>query len=94
MANGKSNRHIIDRLGELKAKIAELQTEEKALRDEVIALGVGAHEGDLFRATVTESERATLDMAAVREKLSPQFITAHTTVTEVITVKVTSRKAV
>lgn len=88
-----SNLTVIDRLGELKARIADLQAEEKKLRDEIIALGVGAHEGELFRASVSVSERETLDMAAVREKLSPQFIRAHTNVTPVTTVKIVARKA-
>ena len=88
-----SRPHLIDRLGDLKAQIADLQIEEKKLRDEIIALGVGAHDGDLFRASVSISERETLDMAAVREKLSPQFIRTHTNVTTVTTVKLVARKA-
>lgn len=88
----RPNTYLIDRLGELKAKIAELQSEEKALKTEIINLGEGAHDGDLFRATVSFSERETLDMEAVREKLSPQFIRAHTNLTPVTTVRVVARK--
>ncbi len=81
----------IDRLGVLKAQMAELAIEEKALKAVIIEHGPGAHEGDIFRATVSTSERETLDMAAVRAKLSPQFITAHTSVTEVTMVRVVAR---
>ncbi len=81
----------IDRLGELKAQIADLQREEKALKAIMTEIGPGAYEGDLFRVTVSSFERETLDMEAVRAKLSPQFIRAHTTVTPVTAVRVTSR---
>lgn len=81
----------IDRLGHIKAMIADLKAEEQALRDVLIENGPGAYEGELFRATVSASERATLDMAAVRAKLTRQFILAHTNVTEVITVRLAAR---
>ena len=85
---------VIDRLGHLKAQLAELLSEEKTLKTSIIDMGVGAHEGELFRVTVSESERETLDMEAVRGKLTPQFIRAHTIVTDVVTVRVTSRNNV
>lgn len=83
--------NVIDRLGELKARIAALEAEEKTLRAEVTALGVGAHEGEYYRATVSQFERGTLDMEAVKKKLSEQFKRAHTIYKEIITVKVTAR---
>ena len=83
----------IDQLGHLRAQLAELKRQEDELKAVLIENGVGAYEGDLFRATVSESERETLDMAAVREKLSPQFIRAHTRVTAVVTVRVVARKS-
>jgi len=81
----------IDALGAIKAQIAALEEREKELRDEVAAMGAGSHEGELFKVTVIMTERETLDMKAVRAKLSPQFITAHTRVTPVTTVKVAAR---
>ena len=81
----------IDQLGIIKAQIADLKAQEEALRAVIIEQGPGAYEGDMFRATVSESERATLDMAAVRAKLSAQFIRAHTTYTDVVTVRVSAR---
>jgi len=81
----------IDRLGVIKAKMAELKREEDELRDVLIEHGPGAYEGDLFRATVTLSERSTLDMDAVRAKLTAQFIRAHTKLTPVTTVRVVGR---
>lgn len=81
----------IDRLGIVRAQMAELKREEDALRDVLIEQGPGAYEGDLFRATVSLSERATLDMDAVRAKLTAQFIRAHTKLTPVTTVRVAGR---
>jgi hypothetical protein len=81
----------IDTLGELNAQIAELQTQVKAIKDSLGDLKPGAYEGDLFRLTLSQSIRETLDMEAVREKLSPQFIAAHTRQTEVRTFKLGAR---
>ena len=83
----------IDRLGVLKAQLAELQREEKELKAIVAEHGVGAYEGEMFRATVSAFDRESLDMDAVREKLSPQFIRAHTRLTPVVQVRVTTRNA-
>lgn len=81
----------IDRLGELRAQIAELEREADTIKAVVTELGVGAYEGERFRATVSQFDRETLDMAAVREKLSPQWIRAHTNVKAVTVVRVTAR---
>ena len=82
---------IVDQLGMVKAQIAELTRTETKLKERLVAIGIGAHDGNIFRATVSASDRETLDMDAVRAKLSPQFISAHTRVTPVITVKVVAR---
>ena len=81
----------IDRLGNVKAQIAALKKEEDALKAVLIENGPGAYEGDVWRATVSQFDKETLDMDAVREKLSAQFIRAHTNVTEVTTVRVVAR---
>lgn len=81
----------IDALGRLKAQIAALELQEKAIKKSLADLAPGAYEGDLFRLAISESVRCTLDMDAVREKLSPQFIAAHTRETEVRTLKVSAR---
>ena len=74
----------IDTLGELQVRIAKLETEAKALKAVLVEVGPGKYEGDKFKVVVTQaSTRDTLDMKAVRAKLSPQFIAAHTTITNV-----------
>lgn len=82
---------VIDELGYLQAEIANLAEREAKLKNELRALGPGAHEGELFRVTVSTSVRETLDLEAVRERLSRQFIKAHTKEKIVTTVKVTAR---
>lgn len=81
----------IDALGTLKAKIAELELQEKELKKALADLDPGAYEGELFRLSISETERDTLDMKAVREKLSPQWIRAHTNTTNVRTLRVSAR---
>jgi hypothetical protein len=82
---------IIDDLGILKAQIAELEIQEKALKAALADLPAGSYEGDVFRLSISTTERETLDMKAVREHLSRQFIQAHTNVTPVRTLRVAAR---
>lgn len=80
--------NAIDKLAILRSRIADLEAEEKLMREEVLTLGAGRHLGMLYAVEITMPERNTLDMKAVRAKLSPQFIAAHTTTKVVPTVKV------
>ena len=82
---------LVDQLGILKAQIAMLVDEENELKSKLIARGVGEYNGNLFRATIVESERAQLDIAAVRRKLDPKWIKMHTTYVDVVTVRVSAR---
>ena len=83
-----NTRMLVDVLGEIKARVAELTAREAEVRAQLVKLGEGDYDGNMYRATVSMSEKHTLDMAAVREKLSPQFIMAHTNATPVTTVRV------
>lgn len=86
---------IVDDYGMLCAKIAELELKKAKIRDSLVSsLGDGAFEGDFYRVTISLSTRETLDMKAVRAKLSPQFIKAHTKETIVITVKAGARNSI
>jgi hypothetical protein len=84
----------VDHLGVIKAKIAALKTEEDKLRAILIENGPGAYEGEFYRATVSESERHTIDMDAARAKLGAKWIAAHTNTTEVTTVRIAARTGV
>lgn len=82
----------IDLMGDLKAQMADLEAKYEELKALVIEdAGLGAHEGSMFRASITSQERETLDMEAVRNHLSPQFIRAHTKTTKSIVTRVTAR---
>jgi hypothetical protein len=88
-----SNMHPADALGALKAQIANLEAQAKIEHARLVAMGAGAHEGELFRASVSVAERESIDWRAVAEKLEPsrQLITAHTSAKEVTTVRVVAR---
>ena len=87
---------VVDDLGKIKAKIATLIVEEDKLKQQLVvyfkATSVKEFYGELFNATVSEFDLKTLDMGAVKKKLSAQFIAAHTKKTPVIKVLVTAKK--
>jgi hypothetical protein len=88
-----SNIHPADALGALKAEIANLEIRAKAEHARLVAMGAGAHEGEIFRATVSVAERESIDWKAISAKLEPsrQLVTAHTSAKEVTTVRVVAR---
>lgn len=86
-------RAAVDEYGALCAQMAALKSQQAELKARLIASGEASVEGALFRVTVSKGVVETLDMEAVREKLSTQFITAHTIRTERTTVRCVSRNA-
>ena len=88
--------NAIDNLGYLLAQAAKLEAKIKAEKAKLIAQGVGAYEGTLFRATVSQSVRERLDSEAIdlalsKADFSSQYITAHTVKTECNTVRVVAK---
>jgi len=86
--------NIADQLGIVRARISELQADEKALKAEIVAIG-HAVDGELFRAVPITAERTTVSWKQVAAKLNPsrQLITAYSKVATVVSVKVTARLA-
>ena len=82
---------IVDQIGLIKAQIAPQLEQLKELEAKLKANGPGVYTGTHFDATISTHDRDSLDMAAVRDKLSPQFIRAHTKTTKVTTLKVVAR---
>ena len=84
---------LVDRLGELKAEVAELKTEEQAIKDVLIEAEVEAIEGRHYRACVSLSEVERIDYRKIIERLHPshQLITAHTERYNRATIRVTAR---
>src|SRR5437764_269586 len=60
---------LADELGTVKAQIADLETREKALRDELIRRGVSTVDGAAYSATITEGMRWTLNTAAIKAEM-------------------------
>lgn len=82
---------LVDQIGLIKAQIAPQLAQLKKLEEALKAHGPGVYTGTHFDATISESERESLDLAAVRAKLSPQFLRAHTKTTLVKTLRVVAR---
>lgn len=57
---------VVDRLGALKAAAADLNKEINILQETLKASGQKAIDGTLFRATVSVTERQSIDAEAVR----------------------------
>lgn len=83
---------LVDQIGALKAQLAPQLAVLKLLEDKLKAEGLGRYLGHQFEANVFEQERNTLDTAACRAKLSPQFVAAHTTTSISTILKVTARQ--
>jgi len=82
---------IADRIGELDAMIGPLQKERDRLAAALKANGPGRYTGGLWNATVTESVRTSIDWRTIAEKLGPsrQLVTAHTSTTPVVALRIT-----
>ena len=65
---------LVDRLGTLAAAAAEIDTETKALKAELILAGAETVEGALFRAAVSHCPgKTTVNWRAVAEALGAQL---------------------
>ena len=83
----------VDRLGKIKAKMADLKNEEDELKNQLLAEGISKAEGQLFRVSISRSSCTKTCWKAVAEKLEPsrQLIQAHTTTTPRIQFRVVAR---
>ncbi len=92
----KSNLTLADQLGNLQAEIEAMQKQERELKDSLIDEGLGTYEGDLYDATVYESDRKTVAWKRVAEKLgaTAQMIAGNTKRSVTTSVKCTAKKVV
>ena len=71
----------VDRLGILRAVIAQAEKEAEAIRAELEAAGLQRIEGNFYRATITQcAGRMLTDWRTIAERFKPsrQLIAAHT----------------
>jgi len=82
----------VDQLGMLLAQIADLEKQAEIIKNE-LKQTEGHVEGNLFKACVTLSQRATVDNKAVfvEANVPAELIAKYTKTTAVITLKVTSK---
>ena len=82
----------VDQLGMLLAQIADLEKQAEVIKNQ-LKQTEGHTEGNLFKACVTLSQRATVDNKAVfaEANVPAKLIAKHTKTTAVITLKVTSK---
>lgn len=82
----------VDELGKLRAQIADLCEKESEIKILLIDSGVTEVDGNRYRATVSKSERETLDAEKVRQILTPGQLALVTKVSQVTAVRVCARK--
>lgn len=82
----------VDQLGMLLAQIANLEAQADVIKNQ-LKQTEGHVEGNLFKACVTLSQRATVDNKAVfaEANVPAELIAKYTKTTAVITLKVTSK---
>src|SRR5258708_24258730 len=82
---------LVDQLGTVKAQIADLETREKALRDELIHRGGSTVDGAAFSASITAAVRWTLDAKTVKSEMGEAWWNARCRRSLVTTVAVKPR---
>jgi len=84
---------MVDQIADLDAKMAALKADREALAGELKTAGAGQYEGSLHIATVSESERTTVDWRTVAEKMEPsrQLIAAHSETRVVVSLRLTGK---
>lgn len=73
-----SNRHLADRLGDIRREIAALEEQAAELRERILDTGASTLTGDSFIVSVRTMTRCTLAPDAVRARLSPEDLEACT----------------
>jgi hypothetical protein len=85
---------LVDQLGSLKADLADLKAHEDTLRAELISRKLSEAEGALFRATVTEATRWTLDAERIKTEMGDDWCAARSKIAAVTTVRVSARTGI
>jgi hypothetical protein len=83
----------LDHLGMLMAQIADLNEQAEVIKNNFKNAGEGKYEGNLYKATVTLSQRDVVDYKAIMAELAvdPALIAKFTKQTASIAIRVTAR---
>jgi hypothetical protein len=81
---------LADRYGQLKAQVADMEKKLEVLRTEILETHEPIIEGNLFRVTVSEVTRSTIDSAALRQRY-PDIAEEFSKLTTSLTVRCSSR---
>ncbi len=84
----------IDELGAIKAQIANLKEQENGIKDSLINMGIHEAEGELFRVTIRETVRRSLDTALIRKLVPKLLLRQAEKESTCTTVRVTARKGI
>lgn len=82
---------LIDALGDVRNKQAELEAKEKELKENLAELDAGAYTGHEFVLVISTPERAVFDQKAAKEELGQAWVDAHTTKVPYRTLKLSAR---
>ena len=97
MKNDNILGHIVDKLAQVKAQIADLKIDEQNLRQDLIKSGESVIDGVYHRAAISESEgKVTVDWKAIAMHFNPsrQLIKAHSSQgDDYVTVRISARKS-
>lgn len=72
---------VVDRLGQLRAELADLEQVEAQLKAALVESGQDKITGKLYKAAIVQSQgRVSIDWQTIAEKFNPsrQLIAAHT----------------
>lgn len=84
---------LVDYLGQLRARVKDLEQEQEEIKAQLIESGKHEIEGEWFRAVVCIQELTVVDYRAIVEKLRPslKLIETNTKMVDRVQVKVTAR---
>jgi len=88
---------LVDKLGQVKAHLADLKKLENELKQDLIDSGLASIDGTFYRVAISECDgKTSIDWKAIAEKFNPsrQLVTANTTYgDDYVTVRVSARKS-
>lgn len=84
-------KQLVDEYVSLDEEIKRLERKKDRMKEQIIALGEGAHRSNLGSVSVSLSERRTLDQTKLKEQLGERIEDFYKTSTS-ITVRVTAFK--